>query len=76
MKRSYFFLAGLLFTNIIFSQRVDSLRMKHIQDSLTDKAHETEYYTPEPPVILPGANFGDHPSDAIVLFDGKNFIGD
>ena len=72
MKRSYLFLGGILFTNIVFSQRADNLRMKHMEDSLNDKAHETEYYSPVPPIITPGANFGDHPSDAIVLFDGKN----
>jgi hypothetical protein len=27
---------------------------------------------PQPPVITPGKNFGDPPSDAIVLFDGKD----
>jgi hypothetical protein len=36
-----------------------------------------EYLTgiewPEPPVITPGKNPGDPPSDAIILFDGKNF---
>ncbi len=36
------------------------------------KPEETEYYTPVPPVVTPGASFSDAPSDAIVLFDGKN----
>ncbi|MEP6748825.1 MAG: DUF1080 domain-containing protein [Bacteroidota bacterium] len=36
------------------------------------KAEETEYYTPVPPIITPGANFAAPPSDAIILFDGKN----
>jgi hypothetical protein len=36
------------------------------------KPEETEYYTPVPPVITPGANFAAPPSDAIILFDGKN----
>src|SRR5919112_745292 len=36
------------------------------------KAEETEYYTPVPPVVTPGASFSDAPSDAIVLFDGRN----
>src|SRR5262245_21173605 len=31
----------------------------------------TEVWSPEPPVVTPGAN-GSAPSDAIVLFDGKN----
>jgi hypothetical protein len=36
------------------------------------KPEQTEYYTPVPPVVSPGATFSDAPSDAIVLFDGKN----
>ena len=32
----------------------------------------TEYYEPKPPKITPGTNPGDAPSDAIILFDGKN----
>jgi len=74
MKRIYLVLAtALLFANIVSAQIADSLRRKHIQDSLSGlKAHETEYYEPVPPVVTPGANYGDPPSDAIVLFDGKN----
>ncbi|HWD87455.1 MAG TPA: DUF1080 domain-containing protein [Mucilaginibacter sp.] len=36
------------------------------------KPEDTEIYTPVPPVVTPGAHVGDAPSDAIVLFDGKN----
>jgi Domain of Unknown Function (DUF1080) len=32
----------------------------------------TEIYTPVPPIVTPAAKCGDAPSDAIVLFDGKN----
>ena len=32
----------------------------------------TEYYEPKPPKITPGSNAGDAPSDAVILFDGKN----
>lgn len=32
----------------------------------------TEYYTPVPKVVTPGASSSDAPSDAIILFDGKN----
>ncbi|MHA4810979.1 3-keto-disaccharide hydrolase [Flavitalea flava] len=36
-------------------------------------AHElTEIYTPVPPIVTPGTTFADAPSDAIILFDGKN----
>jgi Domain of Unknown Function (DUF1080) len=36
------------------------------------KPEETEYYSPQPVVVTPGAAFSEPPSDAIVLFDGKN----
>lgn len=36
------------------------------------KPQDTEYYTPVPPVVTPGKMFSDAPSDAIVLFDGRN----
>lgn len=32
----------------------------------------TEVWEPEPTVVTPGKTFSDAPSDAIVLFDGKN----
>lgn len=39
-------------------------------------AQNAEYLTgikwPEPPVVTPGKNCGDPPSDAIILFDGKD----
>ena len=36
------------------------------------KPEETEYYSPVPPVVTPGKSLSDAPSDAIILFDGKN----
>lgn len=74
MKKAYSFLAMVLFCiNIVPAQTADSLRRKHIQDSLNDlKAHETEYYSPVPPIVTPGAAYGQPPSDAVILFDGKN----
>lgn len=38
----------------------------------TARPEETEYYSPVPPVVTPGATFRDAPSDAIILFDGTN----
>ena len=32
----------------------------------------TEFYSPVPPVVTPGKTTADAPSDAIILFDGKN----
>jgi hypothetical protein len=36
------------------------------------KPEETEIWEPIPKAVTPGATFKDAPSDAIVLFDGKN----
>jgi hypothetical protein len=36
------------------------------------KPEDTEVWTPEPKVVTPGATVGAAPSDAVVLFDGKN----
>ena len=36
------------------------------------RPQDTEVWTPVPPVITPGRNNAEPPSDAIVLFDGKN----
>jgi len=36
------------------------------------KPEDTEVWSPEPRVVTPGATCGAAPSDAIVLFDGKN----
>lgn len=36
------------------------------------KHEDTEFYTPVPVVVTPGKINSDAPSDAIVLFDGKN----
>jgi Domain of Unknown Function (DUF1080) len=74
MKKGYLFIVVIvLISHILNAQKTDSLRAKHIQDSLNNiKAHETEYYSPVPPIVTPGNNFADPPSDAIILFNGKN----
>src|SRR4051812_13135574 len=36
------------------------------------KPEDTEVYEPVPPVVMPGKMSGEAPSDAIILFDGKN----
>jgi hypothetical protein len=36
------------------------------------KPADTEVWEPEPKIVIPGATFGTPPSDAIILFDGKN----
>ena len=36
------------------------------------KPEDTEFYQPVPPIVTPAAKMGDAPSDALVLFNGKN----
>jgi hypothetical protein len=42
------------------------------QDSLQREAAKTEVWAPVPPVIVSGNSTMEAPSDAIILFDGKN----
>ena len=42
------------------------------QDTGKATPEQTEVWEPVPKVVTPGANCGTPPSDAIVLFDGKN----
>lgn len=42
------------------------------QQAPKPKPEETEVWSPEPKVVTPGADCMQPPSDAIVLFDGKN----
>jgi Domain of Unknown Function (DUF1080) len=41
-------------------------------DGARPKPQDTEVWEPVPKVVTPGASYGAPPSDAIVLFDGKN----
>lgn len=50
---------------------------KNIADSIKEAARvaeaaKTEVWAPEPPIVTPGATAQDAPSDAIVLFNGKD----
>lgn len=41
-------------------------------DAAKPKHEDTEFYQPVPPVVTPAATVGTAPSDALVLFDGKD----
>ncbi len=40
--------------------------------SAAPKPEDTEVWSPEPRIVTPGATCGAPPSDAVILFDGKN----
>jgi hypothetical protein len=42
------------------------------QEAAKPKPEETEIWTPVPKIVTPGLTCGAAPSDAIILFDGKN----
>ena len=42
------------------------------QEATHGNPKDTEVWAPVPPVVTPGATVGAPPSDAIILFDGKN----
>ena len=61
MKKKLYFIAA--FSLLVFNSVIAQQKMKH---------EDTELYAPVPPVVTPGKSCGDAPSDAIILFDGKN----
>ena len=54
-----------MFTSFLFALQEPSSQNK-------PKPEETEVWQPVPKVVTPGATVGAAPSDAIILFDGKN----
>ena len=59
-----FSLATLLFTTALLPAQQSA--------TPTPKPEDTELWQPIPPVVTPGATTAAPPSDAIILFDGKN----
>lgn len=64
MKKTFVFIAALVSTSIAATAQEDP------RDKV--RPEETEFYSPAPPVITPGATASDAPSDAIILFNGKD----
>jgi len=56
---------------VIFCVSVTALFAQNTQPQQWD-ARSTEWYYPAPPKVLPGKVAGQPPSDAIILFDGKD----
>ena len=67
----FLFTTAMLITQVTTAQKADTARRAQNRQAVA-KPEDTEFYTPVPPVITPGANVGSAPSDAIILFDGKN----
>ena len=62
---------AILLASIGLLAGVTIARAQQQYDSTDHRA--TEVYTPVPPIVTPGAQCGDAPSDAVILFnDGKN----
>lgn len=57
---------------ILFSISASFLTILLFAQDDTTKPETTELYSPVPPIITPGKMPADAPSDAIILFNGKN----
>jgi len=69
MKKGLFFVLSTLYCTICLSQEIPNLDWDALQETKPWEA--TEKWTPVPEKVVPGI-FSAAPSDAIVLFDGKN----
>ena len=69
---SMFFVFSVLLamTPSLYGQRSSS--QNGDQRAPAAKPEDTEVWEPVPPIVTPGVNNASPPSDAIVLFDGKN----
>ncbi|GAA4308230.1 DUF1080 domain-containing protein [Compostibacter hankyongensis] len=74
MQKTALFLTSALLLAALqtFAQEPAKYLSSEPAENKNMKPEETEYYTPVPPVVTPGKDCGEAPSDAIVLFDGKN----
>jgi Domain of Unknown Function (DUF1080) len=72
MTRSHFSKLSILATLLTMATAVPAQTPAADPTQPKPKPEETEIWTPKPPVVTPGATLGAPPSDAILLFDGKN----
>ena len=63
---------SLLFLLTLFTGSFNLNAQTPNWDSLFKEAAKTEVYTPVPAMVTPGASPQEAPSDAIILFNGKN----
>ena len=64
----------LIITTIItgLSASASFAQQKPNMDSLVKESKKTEVWEPVPAIVTPGKLASDAPSDAIILFNGKN----
>jgi len=64
----------VLLGSFVTAQRVNAQSAPTVfqADEAKLKPEDTEVWFPEPAIVTPGATCGAPPSDAIILFDGKN----
>jgi len=70
--RSFWFAPLTLVAGVVFAVPVMIAQQPAAAGAPAMKHTDTEVYEPVPPVVTPAATVGGAPSDAIVLFDGKN----
>ena len=70
--RSFWISPLSLVAGVVFAAPVMIAQQPAPAGAPTMKHTDTEVYEPVPPVVTPAAPVGGAPSDAIVLFDGKN----
>jgi hypothetical protein len=69
MKTLFYPIAAILFTATAVQAQTAEINKANLPSSNPDNA---EIFAPMPHVVKPGATFSTAPSDAIILFDGKN----
>lgn len=62
----------ICFASLLFMSTPQFAQKASTSQEPQAKPEDTEVWQPEPKVVTPGANDAGPPSDAIVLFDGKN----
>lgn len=65
-------LIAILTTAILGTAGIANAQMMSATEKDLTKPGATEIWEPIPKVVVPGKTFSDAPSDALVLFDGKN----
>ena len=63
---------SLFSQSLVLAALVSTAALLSAQQASKPRAEDTDVFEPVPPIVAPGAADSDPPSDAIVLFGGKN----